>query len=104
MKFLMTWKNMIGLVIVLTLVCGIQALAYDKILDETKIWEGECSFVEWDGTGSHLTMIIDCNGQKVFTREGSILYDYIQNPQNMNCRVFGSGEASCIEEKEGKEG
>jgi hypothetical protein len=89
------FKALFVLALFLTVILVVQAFIYFGIQDNTSVWQGTCSFKEWDQTGS-IGMVVDCGEQGEDTLgDSTFIRNYLNNPGPLMCELSAAGNISC---------
>ncbi len=96
-KIIISIRSLFISTIVLTLVLSVQGLFFIGVKSTTIVWQGECSFEDWNQSGT-LGMIIDCgeHGEKTLMSD-SLIRSYLNNPGPLTCRLSEAGTVRCEE-------
>lgn len=94
-EFVTPLKVLIILSIVFTLILLIQFTAYTVMQDNTIVWQGSCTFKEWNESGD-LGMAVDCgsHGEGMVT-DTSFIRSYLNNPGPLACEISATDNISC---------
>ena len=91
----MPFKALFVFTLVLTLIWALQGITYYSIQDNTPVWQGTCSFQEWDDSGD-LGLVVDCgeHGEGNISTD-SLLRSYLNNPGPLTCELSAADNISC---------
>jgi hypothetical protein len=96
---MLNFKKILVIFTLLALVVIAQAIIH-KNYGSRIITGGKAFVVDWAERGGEVEAILEFeNGEKVETRNVSIIVNYLRNPRPLDCRLYEGGRVECVNER-----
>jgi hypothetical protein len=80
-----SYKLLFVLAVVLSIILVFQFGLHFSIQNNTVVWQGSCSFKEWNHSGD-FGMVVDCGDNREGTMVSSdLIRSYVTNPGRLTC-------------------
>lgn len=94
-EFITSVKTVFVISLFLSVILMAEWSVHHTIQDNTTIWQGTCSFKEWNEQGE-LGMVVDCGEHGEDTmRNTSFIRSYLSNPGPLTCELSASNNINC---------
>lgn len=89
------FKVLFVLALFLTTILFVQAVIHFGIQDSTTVWQGSCSFKDWNESGD-IGMVVACgeHGEDTLTSD-SLIRSYLNNPGPLMCTLSVTENIIC---------
>ena len=99
-KFVMSYKKLFGITIIIVLAVLFQLVARNAILGLTNSWEGTPVFAGWNDKGEDIAMKILCNGKEASTKNIRLIMSQLTSPDKPLPTVYLYEDGSVTIKKE----